>query len=95
MKVRLVCLVVGVKRQQIIYFWDVTSSDHFGLRFGFGWVFLQSHRVTLFNISHNLLKCLACIDQHICFSELFGLPRYGSFQRREMIVCLITRLRHL
>jgi len=50
MKTRLVCLVVGVKRQQIIYFWDVTSSDYFGLRFGFGWVFLQSHRVTLFNI---------------------------------------------
>jgi len=95
MKTRLACLVVGVKRQQIIYFWDVTSLGHFGLRFGFGWVFLQFHMVTLFNISHNLLKCLVCINLHICFSELFGLPRYEFFGRRGMTVCLITRLRHL
>ena len=95
MKTRLVWLVVGSKRRQIIYFWDVTSSDYYGRRFGFGWVYLQSHRLTLLNISHNLLTCLVCIDHQLCFSELSGLLRFGFFGRSEMIVCLITRPRWL
>jgi len=58
-----------------------------------GWVYLRFHRVTLRNISHNLLTCRVCLDHRLCFSELSGLLRFGFFGRSEMIVCLITRPR--
>jgi len=82
MKTWFVCLDVGVKKQQRIYFWDVTSSDPSGLRFGSGWVFLRFHLVIFINISPNLLKCLVCIDLCICFSGLFGLPLFRFFGRK-------------